>query len=247
MAFAVTSQTLCDSPERTPMPIGYYDQSPFRYNNAVKANIIDQSEFGPERYSQVVDSTMLSKCFDRLPKGDRTKIGSNGLTLSGGQRPRIALARALYLEADLLILDDILSGLDATTEDYVFRRVFGNDGIIRQRGVTAVLCTHSVRHLPMADHIIALGDECGVVEQASVAPWVIVAFFFWCCAYGFAFNFPIVWLKYWSEDAVASNPKHSGSFYLGIEVSDCFPGFDVVNVNRGTDETSQDQSAESTK
>ncbi|KAK1980153.1 P-loop containing nucleoside triphosphate hydrolase protein [Colletotrichum cereale] len=266
--------------------IGYCDQSPFLYNNTIKANIIGHSELDPERYSQVVDATMLSTDFATLPKGDHTKIGSNGLTLSGGQRQRVALARALYLEADLLILDDILSGLDATTEEYVFRGVFGSDGIIRRRGITAVLCTHSVRHLPMADHIIALGDDCTVVEQGSFADlqtngkyvqslkiqdaeespksgtdtntspateplaqtvtevsvvaeesnkarqlgdlavykhyfgsmstWVIVAFLFWCCAYGFAFNFPTVWLKYWSEDVVSSNPTRSGSFYLGI-------------------------------
>ncbi|KAK1525185.1 hypothetical protein CABS01_00274 [Colletotrichum abscissum] len=149
--------------------VGYCDQSPFLYNTTIKANIIGHSELDPERYRQVIDATMLSADFSTLPKGDRTKIGSNGLTLSGGQRQRVALARALYLECDLLILDDIMSGLDATTEEHVFNRVFGNQGIVRQRRTTAVLCTHSVRHLPLADHIIALGADCTVVEQGSFA------------------------------------------------------------------------------
>ncbi|KAK1675658.1 P-loop containing nucleoside triphosphate hydrolase protein [Colletotrichum godetiae] len=149
--------------------VGYCDQSPFLYNSTIKANIIGHSGLGPERYRQVIDATMLSTDFSSLPKGDRTKIGSNGLTLSGGQRQRVALARALYLECDLLILDDVLSGLDATTEEHVFSRVFGNAGIVRQRRITAVLCTHSVRHLPLADHIIALGVDCTVVEQGSFA------------------------------------------------------------------------------
>ncbi|KAF4816934.1 ABC transporter FUM19 [Colletotrichum siamense] len=149
--------------------VGYCDQSPFLYNDTVKANIIGHSALDPERYKQVIDATMLSADLATLPKGDRTKIGSNGVTLSGGQRQRVALARALYLETEILILDDILSGLDATTEEHVFRRVFGPDGIVRRRGVTAVLCTHSVRHLPSANHIIALGTDCTVVEQGSFA------------------------------------------------------------------------------
>ncbi|KAJ0318245.1 hypothetical protein COL5a_010703 [Colletotrichum fioriniae] len=266
--------------------VGYCDQSPFLYNSTIKANIIGHSGLDPERYRQVIDATMLSADFATLPKGDRTKIGSNGLTLSGGQRQRVALARALYLECDLLILDDIMSGLDATTEEHVFNRVFGNQGIVRQRRITTVLCTHSVRHLPLADHIIALGADCTVVEQGSfvdlqtngkyvqslkiqeadstpqekkeassqpgkiplaqtvtevsdvadepdkarqlgdvavyrhyfgsMAKWVIAVFIFWCCAYAFCMNFPTVWLKFWSEDITAENPKRSGAFYMGI-------------------------------
>lgn len=149
--------------------IGYCDQSPFLYNKTIKANIVGHSELRPERYAEVVEATMLSADFAALPRGDRTSIGSNGVALSGGQRQRVALARALYLEADLLVLDDILSGLDANTEELVFRRVFGDGGIVRRRGVTAVLCTHSVRHLPWADHIVALDTGGTVVEQGSFA------------------------------------------------------------------------------
>ncbi|KAF6830211.1 ABC transporter [Colletotrichum plurivorum] len=145
--------------------IGYCDQSPFLYNDTVKANIIGHSGFDAARYEEVIEATMLSADLAILPRGDSTKVGSNGVTLSGGQRQRVALARALYLDTDILIFDDILSGLDANTEEHVFRRVFGSNGIVRQRGVTAVLCTHSVRHLPSADHIVALGTDCTVVEE----------------------------------------------------------------------------------
>ncbi|KAF9875583.1 ABC multidrug transporter [Colletotrichum karsti] len=149
--------------------VGYCDQSPFLYNDTVKANIIGHSPLNPERYDQVIEATMLSADLGTLPKGDDTNVGSNGVTLSGGQRQRVALARALYLESEILIFDDILSGLDANTEEHVFRRVFGPDGIVRRRGVTAVLCTHSVRHLPSANHIVALGSDSTVVEQGSFA------------------------------------------------------------------------------
>ncbi|KAJ0296990.1 hypothetical protein COL516b_011051 [Colletotrichum fioriniae] len=182
--------------------VGYCDQSPFLYNSTIKANIIGHSGLDPERYRQVIDATMLSADFATLPKGDRTKIGSNGLTLSGGQRQRVALARALYLECDLLILDDIMSGLDATTEEHVFNRVFGNQGIVRQRRITTAR---------------QLGDVAVYRHYfGSMAKWVIAVFIFWCCAYAFCMNFPTVWLKFWSEDITAENPKRSGAFYMGI-------------------------------
>ncbi|TEA21500.1 ABC transporter FUM19 [Colletotrichum sidae] len=149
--------------------IGYCDQSPFLYNDTVKANIIGHSSYDRQRYDQVIDATMLSYDLSTLPKGDRTKVGSSGVTLSGGQKQRVALARALYMDTGLLIFDDILSGLDANTEAHVFRKVFGSGGIVRRRGVTAVLCTHSIRHLPTAEHIIALGKDCEIVEQGTFA------------------------------------------------------------------------------
>ncbi|KUJ23459.1 putative ABC multidrug transporter [Mollisia scopiformis] len=147
--------------------IGYCDQTPRLSNVSIKDNIVGFSPFDPERYAEVVDATMLKADFETLSHGENSNIGSNGITLSGGQRQRVSLARALYLQMDLLVLDDILSGLDADTEDQVFRRVFGIDGLVRRRGATAVFCTHSVRSLPHADHIIALGANGTVIEQGG--------------------------------------------------------------------------------
>lgn len=70
--------------------------------------------------------------------------GSNGITLSGGQKQRVALARALYPQTDLLVLDDVFSGLDTDTEDQVSDRIFGKTGLLKNRGTSAMLCTHSV-------------------------------------------------------------------------------------------------------
>jgi hypothetical protein len=110
---------------------------------------------------------MLEADLYTLPKGDETVIGSNGITLSGGQKQRLSMARALYLDSSLLIFDDVLKGLDADTEEQVFRGVFGPGGLLRRRNATAVLCTHSVRHLPQADHIVALGENGCAVEQGT--------------------------------------------------------------------------------
>ncbi|KAK8069803.1 hypothetical protein PG994_006419, partial [Apiospora phragmitis] len=130
-------------------------------------NIIGFSEFDAKRYREVLLATMLDVDLETLPSGEMTNVGSNGITLSGGQKQRVSLARALYLQSDLLILDDIFSGLDADTEEQVFQRVFGPDGIARRRNSTAILMTHSVKHLPAADHIVALSIEGTVTEQGT--------------------------------------------------------------------------------
>lgn len=149
--------------------LAYCDQAPFLSNGTIRDNIIGYSVFDPQRYSDILDATMLTTDIDTMPARDQTNVGSNGITLSGGQKQRVALARALYLQSDLLILDDVFSGLDADTEEQVFRRVFGLEGLLRRRGATVILCTHSIRHLPAADHIIALGSDTTVSEQGTFA------------------------------------------------------------------------------
>lgn len=147
--------------------IGYCDQNPFLINGTIKQNILGFSIFDQHRYNLVIESTMLATDLASLPQGDETKIGSNGISLSGGQKQRVSMARAFYLETDFFVFDDILSGLDADTEDQVFQRVFGPDGFIKRRNATAVLCTHSIKHLPSADQIIAISTGGKIVEQGT--------------------------------------------------------------------------------
>lgn len=146
--------------------IGYCEQAVFLSNGSIRDNIVGYSPFDEQRYAEVIKVTALGFDLATLPQSDMTNIGSDGITLSGGQKQRVSLARALYLQSDLLVLDDIFSGLDADTEEQVFRQVFGPDGLLRRRRTTVVLCTHSIRHLPVADYIIALGDGT-VVEQGT--------------------------------------------------------------------------------
>lgn len=146
--------------------VGFCDQTAFLSNGSIRDNIVGFSPFDNERYTEVIEATALGFDLGTLPQGDRTNIGSDGITLSGGQKQRVSLARALYLHSDLLVLDDIFSGLDADTEEQVFRRVFGPGGLLRRRQSTVVLCTHSIRHLPAADYVIALGDGT-IVEQGT--------------------------------------------------------------------------------
>ncbi len=110
---------------------------------------------------------MLDVDISSLPQGSDTKVGNSGTSLSGGQRQRVSLARALYSGADVLILDDVLSGLDSKTENQVFERVLGRNGFLRQRKATTVLCTHAIRYLPEADHVVILDGTGGIAEQGS--------------------------------------------------------------------------------
>lgn len=147
--------------------VGYCDQTPYLSNSTIRENIVGFAPFEAARYDQVLGSTMLKQDIESLPFGDETKIGSNGIALSGGQKQRVALARALYLDSDFLLFDDILSGLDAGTSERVFHNVFSAQGLLRQRGSTAVLCTHTIKHLPSADHIIALRSDGHLEEQGT--------------------------------------------------------------------------------
>lgn len=146
--------------------VGFCDQTAFLSNGSIRDNIVGFSAFNKDRYADVIHATSLDFDFATLAQGDRTNIGSDGITLSGGQKQRVSLARALYLQTNLLVLDDVFSGLDADTEEQVFRQVFGPDGLLRRRRCTVVLCTHSIKHIPAADYIIALGDGI-IIEQGS--------------------------------------------------------------------------------
>lgn len=149
--------------------IAYGDQSAWIMNGSITDNITagTRSEFDSKWYRTVCHACALDIDFRQLPDGDSTVVGSKGVKMSGGQRQRISLARALYSRAKLVVLDDVLAGLDSVTEDLVFRRVFGREGLLRGLGATVVLATHSVKHLPQADLILVLEQDGTLAQQGS--------------------------------------------------------------------------------
>jgi ATP-binding cassette, subfamily C (CFTR/MRP), member 1 len=97
-----------------------------------------------------------------------TLVGSAGISLSGGQKQRIALARAVYARKELVILDDVFSGLDADTEERVFQHLFSAEGLFRKMGTTVLLVTHAVHRLSHSDHIISLDPSGHISQQGSL-------------------------------------------------------------------------------
>lgn len=87
--------------------------------------------------------------------------------MSGGQKQRVALARAVYSKKELVILDDVFSGLDAGTEEQVFNRLLGASGLFRQMGTAVLLVTHAVHRLPYSNHIICLDGTGHISEQGT--------------------------------------------------------------------------------
>ncbi|OLN87143.1 Canalicular multispecific organic anion transporter 2-like protein 1 [Colletotrichum chlorophyti] len=140
--------------------IAYCAQVPYLPRETIRANVVGDTPFNPERYEHVLAATLLVTDLQQLPLGDATKLDGRGDVLSGGQKQRIALARALYQPADLVIADDVLSGLDKETESVVFHRVFGPHGLLRHRGAAVLLCTNSALHAEMAEmHIVLEADQ----------------------------------------------------------------------------------------
>ncbi|EAW08899.1 putative ABC transporter [Aspergillus clavatus NRRL 1] len=147
--------------------LAFCDQNPFLMHATVQKNIIGESALDFEWYQTVLKACALDIDLALLPHGDQAMVGSNGMTLSRGQKQRIAIARSVYAKASIVLLDDALSGLDRRTERQVFNQIFGKQGLLRQIGSTVVLVTHANYLLPDADQIIVLGSEGRIDSQGS--------------------------------------------------------------------------------
>ena len=87
----------------------------------------------PRKYSRIKDVCALQPDIDILPHGDRTEIGEKGINLSGGQKQRVSLARAVYANADVYLLDDPLSAVDALVGRQLLDEVIGQKGLLQNK------------------------------------------------------------------------------------------------------------------
>uniref|UniRef100_A0A8C4VJS7 Canalicular multispecific organic anion transporter 1 n=1 Tax=Gopherus evgoodei TaxID=1825980 RepID=A0A8C4VJS7_9SAUR len=144
--------------------VAYVPQQAWIQNATLKDNILFGSDLDEARYQQVVEACALLPDLKLLPGGDLTEIGEKGINLSGGQKQRVSLARAVYSDADIYLLDDPLSAVDAHVGKHLFDQVLGPDGLLQ--GKTRILVTHSVSFLPRTDEIVVLVAGA-VSEQGS--------------------------------------------------------------------------------
>ncbi|KAF7933004.1 uncharacterized protein EAE97_008771 [Botrytis byssoidea] len=147
--------------------IAFCSQTPWLPNSKLRELVLAGSSYDEVWYNDVLRACVLHHDIAKFPDGEETIIGSDGATLSGGQKQRLALARALYSRKDLLLIDDVFSGLDYKTNKAVFRNTFGKEGLCKLHNITVVLATHAVEHLQSADNIIVLSNNGTIVEQGN--------------------------------------------------------------------------------
>ncbi|OGM43042.1 ABC transporter [Aspergillus bombycis] len=119
--------------------IAFVPQNPWIENGTVRENILFGLPLNPERYRDVLRACCLEDDLDSMQDGDQTDLGANGVNLSGGQKWRVALARALYSHAGVLVLDDIFSAVDARVGHHLFEKAL-TGGLTKGR--TRIVATH---------------------------------------------------------------------------------------------------------
>ena len=146
---------------------GYCAQTPWLQSASIRENILFHSPFDESRYKDVLNACALTVDFASFKHGDLSNIGENGIGLSGGQKARVALARAIYSRAKFLILDDPVSALDNQTAEYVIRNCFKGPLLA---GRATVLITHRLELChSIADQIIEIEDgRAKVLPKDSV-------------------------------------------------------------------------------
>ncbi|KAK9147330.1 hypothetical protein Scep_006087 [Stephania cephalantha] len=141
--------------------IAYVSQMAWIQTGTIQDNILFGSSFDRQRYQETLERCSLVKDLEMMPFGDLTQIGERGVNLSGGQKQRIQLARALYQNADIYLLDDPFSAVDAHTATNLF-----NDYAMEAlSGKTVLLVTHQVDFLPAFDSVLLM--SAGEIRSAG--------------------------------------------------------------------------------
>ncbi|WVW80972.1 hypothetical protein I302_102963 [Kwoniella bestiolae CBS 10118] len=136
--------------------IAYASQTPWLQQKSIKDNILFGEEFDEDRYEMVLEACALDPDLDMLEDGDQTEIGAKGVSLSGGQKARVALARAVYSYTQHVLLDDPLAAVDSHTAKHLTDKCL-NGPILKGR--TIILVSHHVELLlPSSDYLVRILD-----------------------------------------------------------------------------------------
>ena len=150
----------------------YAPQLPWIFPDTFRNNILLHYPFDEQRYRRVLYACCLDVDLALLePSGDLTMIGERGVNLSGGQKARLSLARALYLDADIYLIDDPLAAVDHTVAKEIYERCFGPDSLLMDK--TRILVTHQIQFLHKVDQVIFLSqghiDEQGHLDNPLIS------------------------------------------------------------------------------
>ncbi|CAG2101388.1 unnamed protein product [Medioppia subpectinata] len=148
--------------------MSYASQESWSFNTSVRNNILFGAEYNKTRYKRVVEVCALVRDFERFPFGDKSLVGERGVQLSGGQKARVTLARALYQNSDIVLMDDPLSAVDPCVAEHIFDNLTNNvfREITNTRCIVDYLCdkirilvTHQIQFIRKATQILVLNDE----------------------------------------------------------------------------------------
>eukprot|EP00347_Sterkiella_histriomuscorum_P019725 403340529 len=151
-----------DTPIILSEDVAYVQQNPWIQNKTIRDNILFGLPFDQDRYEETIDICELARDLEILPSADMTEIGEKGINLSGGQKARVSLARAVYSDKAIMLMDDPISALDANVKKKIFQNVFMD----KFRNKTRLLVTHAIDFLHLVDKIIVL-SKGEVILQGS--------------------------------------------------------------------------------
>uniref|UniRef100_A0A8C2DVX8 ATP-binding cassette sub-family C member 10 n=1 Tax=Cyprinus carpio TaxID=7962 RepID=A0A8C2DVX8_CYPCA len=137
-------------------------QEPWIQHATVQDNILFGRDFDSMFYQAVIEACALADDLNILPGGDQTEVGENGVTLSGGQKSRLALARAVYMDKEIYLLDDPLAAVDADVAHHLMEKCIL--GILKNK--TRILCTHRIEFVDKAD-VVVLMDNGMIVKTGT--------------------------------------------------------------------------------
>ncbi|XP_057328153.1 probable multidrug resistance-associated protein lethal(2)03659 [Microplitis mediator] len=140
--------------------VAYASQEPWLFPGSVRQNILFGRPWDARKYDKVVKVCQLKRDFSLFPYGDKTIVGERGVSLSGGQRARINLARAVYSDAPIFLLDDPLSAVDAHVGKHMFEECIEK----YLNGKTRILVTHQIQFLSNIEKIIIMKDGAIIAE-----------------------------------------------------------------------------------
>ncbi len=144
--------------------ISFVAQNPWITSDSIRNNIVCGAPFDSERYRTAVYASGLAPDLEALPHGDATQIGERGINLSGGQRHRVALARAYYCGGDIFLFDDPLSALDPAVANHVFTSMILGE----LSSKTRIVVSHRVEYALAADRVIVM-EGGKILEQGAPA------------------------------------------------------------------------------
>ncbi|KAI0633977.1 P-loop containing nucleoside triphosphate hydrolase protein [Trametes polyzona] len=146
--------------------VAYAAQESWVQNDTIRNNIVFGSAYDEIRYNKVLEQCALTRDLSLFEAGDLTEVGEKGITLSGGQKARVTLARAVYSRADILLLDDVFAALDVHTSKWIVEKCLKGELL---RGRTVILITHNVALVgSVVDFVVDMGPDGRILSQGTL-------------------------------------------------------------------------------